>query len=135
MYLIARILNGVHDFGEPAYLQTSRIGIDPPPPSFTLKTTLSDANNKALASQANDFSFPSAILPVSVLDKTVVGDGFLVSGFNQVVATQIYDTLANFKLNYRVVSYKSQQGAMVVDHWVHYDEFMVVEMGEVKIRR
>jgi hypothetical protein len=39
-----------------------------------------------------------------------------------------------FKADFSVVAYKSQQGAMVADHWVHYDGFMVVEMGEVKTR-
>ena len=73
-------------------------------------------------------------MPVSVLDKTAAGDLALVTGITATLADSVYATADKFKTNYQVVSYKSQQGAMVVDHWVHYDGFMVVEMGEVKTR-
>jgi hypothetical protein len=92
MYFTARFPNVVDDFGEPVNLQTSRIAIDPATASFTLKTAdLTDADNKALATQVNGLSFPGAILSVSVLAKTSAGDGLLVSGFNQDVATRICD--------------------------------------------
>jgi radical SAM superfamily enzyme with C-terminal helix-hairpin-helix motif len=68
------------------------------------------------------------------LDKDSAGDAGLVTGISADDAKKVYADATTFKKNYTEVSYKSQQGAMVVDHWVHYDGFMVVEMGEVKTR-
>jgi hypothetical protein len=134
MYLIARFPNVVDDFGESVYLQTNRIGIDSATDAPKLLETATTSNAKDIAEEVNANSFPGAILPVSVLDKTTAGDALLVTGITTAADLTIYADAAAFKKHYQVVSYKSQQGAMVVDHWVHYDGFMVVEMGEVKTR-
>jgi len=134
MYLIARFPNVVDDFGEPVYLQTSRIGIDPDTASAKLLETATTVSIKNLAIQVNANSFPGAVMPKSVLDKTNAGDALLVTGISADDDKKVYADATTFKKNYQEVSYKSQQGAMVVDHWVHYDGFMVVEMGEVKTR-
>jgi hypothetical protein len=131
MHLIARFPNVVDDFGKPVYLQTNRIGIDDVAYVPLLKVA---ANHTRVANTINEYSFPSAILPQSVLDKDATRDAKLVSGISEVEADSLYTNEADFKKHYQVVSYKSQQGAMVVDHWVRYDGFMVVEMGEVKTR-
>ena len=134
MYLIARFPNVVDDFGESVYLQTNRIGVDSDTNAPKLKETAMTPNTKEMAEEVNANLFPGAILPVSVLDKTTAGDALLVTGIISAADLTIYADAATFKKHYQVVSYKSQQGAMVVDHWVHYDGFMVVKMGEVKTR-
>ena len=131
MYLIARLPNVVDDFGEPVYLQTTRIGIDAAADAPLVKVA---ANHEDVANAINGHSFPGALLPKSVLDKANAGDVLLVTGITNVAEDSLYADAAAFKKHYQEVSYKSQQGAMVVDHWVHYDGFMVVEMGEVKTR-
>jgi hypothetical protein len=134
MYLIARFPSVVDDFGEPVYLQTNRIGIDSTTDAPKLIEIATTSNTKDMAEEVNANSFPGAILPVSVLDKTIAGDALLVTGITSAADLTIYADAAAFKKHYQVVSYKSQQCAMVVDHSVHYAGFMVVEMGEVKIR-
>jgi hypothetical protein len=131
MYLIARFPNVVDDFGEPVYLQTQRAGINK---NITVATVTTDAT-KTLAALLDSNSFPGALVPSSALDILAAGDlGVVAPLIGDVTTTDLYKTIADFKKDFSVVSYKSQQGAMVVDHWVHYDGFMVVEMGEVKTR-
>jgi hypothetical protein len=98
------------------------------------------ATTQKIIGFVNGGNFPGAIVPKSLVDKAVIGDFGNISGISTVDTKQVYkgddtdDQIDNWKLNYALNDYRSQQGAMVVDHFVHYDGFMVVEMGEVKTR-
>jgi len=137
MYLIARFPNVVDDFDEPVYLQSSRIGIDP---NDAGGKVLKSASMKAgelqtkLAAQVNTHSFPGAVLPISVLDKDVADDHNNAKTISTTADISAYGDKDDFKTRYNIVSYKFHQDAMVVDHWVHYDGCMVVELGEIKTR-
>ncbi len=131
MYLIARFLNVVDDFGKPVYLQTQRAGIDK---KITV-ATVTNANNKALTILLDSNSFPGALVLASSLDSAAAGDlGIVTSIIGAYPLVDVYADNKTFKEAFSVAAYKSPQGDMVVDHWVHYDGFVVVEMGEVKTR-
>ena len=93
-----------------------------------------DSLHGANAENINTRSFPGAIIPISMLSATAGTELDLVSGITNDINKKLYADKAAFKKLFTEYAYRSQQGAMVVDHWVHYDGFMVVEMGEVKTR-
>jgi len=137
MYLIAKFPKVVDDFGEPVYLQSSLIGIDTDEEggaALTSTTMKADTIEAQVAEKVNTLSCPGALIPISVLDKNAADDLLNVETISEVPDKSAYPNVADFKKTYNSVSYKSQQGAMVVDHWVPYDGFMVVKMGEVKTR-
>jgi hypothetical protein len=104
MYLIARFPNVVDDFGEPVYLQTQRAGIDK---KITV-ATVTNADNKALATLLDSNSLPGELVPASALDLLAAGDQgvvALVIGADPLV--DLYADNAKFKKDFSVVAYKS----------------------------
>ena len=86
---------------------TDRIGIDSSTDVPKLLTALTDQGDKEIVTKVNDNSFPGAIMPVSVLNKTTDGDALNVPGINATTGTNVYPSAKTFKKHYQVVSYKS----------------------------
>lgn len=131
LYLMCRFPNARDDFGEPVILNKGQLA---PNSVAGNKLGLDEqkAGTKKIAAHLNKNQFPGALVPLSASKDSA---GAAYGAWAQ--KGNLYDSDNSIAFSGAwagPTSYNAQQGAMVVDHWVHYDGFMVVEMGEIKTR-